>query len=159
MCPSLSRGTSSARGEGDRADASYPMKRSAIKRGKPLARGTKRLKACKHGSLFPQQRDDAYRRAVRGCPCLLRGRMLTRPFSSHDRDLGRGFWHYCWGPVDPAHIGPHQAVGAPDRGHVLPLCRAAHQFYDEHRMSFYRATGYSDHQLRLLAREFVPAEM
>lgn len=133
------------------------MKRSRLTRGKPLARGTTRLKARKHGSLFPTQRDDAYRRAVRGCPCILAGRVIERPFSGADVPNGpfwRGFRHICWGPVDPAHIGPHQATGAPDRGHILPLCRAAHQFYDEHRISFYRATGYSDHQLRLMARDF-----
>lgn len=133
------------------------MKRSAIKRGKPLARGTKRLKARKHGSLFPKRRDAAYRRAVRACSCVLRGRVIAGQLSPHDRPAGlgwQGFLHGCWGPVDPAHIGPHQATGAPDRGHILPLCRAAHQFYDEHRISFYRATGFSDHQLRLLARDF-----
>jgi hypothetical protein len=124
-----------------------------------LARGTKRLKA--RGSLFPEQRDEAYRRAVRGCPCILVGRVVAGQFSPNDRPVGLGWqgWvHGCWGPVDPAHIGPHQAVGAPDRQHILPLCRAAHQFYDEHRMSFYRATGFSHHQLALLAREFVVAE-
>lgn len=137
-------------------------RRTPLRREKPLARGPTRLKARKHGSLFPAQRDDAYRRAVRGCPCILRGRRIGRHMSIHDRPLASGlygFQHVCWGPVDPAHIGPHQAVGAPDRGHILPLCRAAHQFYDEHRMSFYRATGYTDHQLRSLAREFIPEEI
>jgi hypothetical protein len=134
------------------------MKRTPLRRGKPLARGTTRLKARKGGSLFPEQRDDTYRRAVRGCPCLLVGHLLAARISPNDQPAWRAWVHVCWGPIDPAHIGPHQAVGVPDRQHILPLCRAAHQFYDEHRISFYRATGYSHHQLALLAREFVPAE-
>ena len=99
---------------------------------------------------FHARRDRAYTRWVRQQPCVLKGRDTTRRLSMRDAEnlqrdgwlrgephyllTGSAYWHHvCWGPIDPAHVGEHRAQGAPDAGAVVPLCRAAHQAYDEHR--------------------------
>jgi len=101
------------------------------------------------GSAFPKQRDAAYRRWVRTTiPCVaLSTWTLSAPISPNDAPVwteeGGGLYHRCWGPPEAAHIGKHQATGAPDRGAVVTMCRAAHRYYDEHRAKFYRVTKFT----------------
>ena len=117
-------------------------KPKGLRRSRIRARNPKRK-----GSAFPKQRDPAYRAWVRGLGCLLWDKLLQRAISLHDTPftLGwRGFVHRCWGPIDPAHVGPHQANGAPDLGACVPLCRAAHDYYDQHRSAFAKVTGWSE---------------
>jgi len=126
------------------------------KRGAPTGRPRTRLKTRtrmkpvnrkRGGSAFPKQRDREYRRWVwTENPCMLRGRVIAYSICSHDVSQGlawRGFKHMCWGANTPAHVGKHQAKGAPDFGVLVPLCQAAHQFYDEHRYSWYGVTGWT----------------
>ena len=126
------------------------MKRSPLRRSrKPLKRRVK-LRARKVPKAFAKHRDYTYRRHITQMPCVLAGCVLGRAISLNDVSLGlawRGFEHRCWGPIDPAHVGQHQATGADDLGVLLPLCRAAHRFYDERRLSFYRVTGYTAQQM------------
>jgi len=78
---------------------------------------------------------------------MLRGHVIGCSLSPHDVSQGlawRGFKHVCWGANTPAHVGKHQATGAPDFGRCVPLCQAAHQFYDEHRHAWSRFTGYTE---------------
>jgi hypothetical protein len=106
------------------------------------------------GSAFPKQRNAAFRRWLCSLGCEFLGATIGVSVSPNDAALGlawRGFQHRCWGSVDPAHVGKHQATGAPDVGACLPLCRAMHQFYDEHRLSFYRITGRSPEWLAMEA--------
>lgn len=64
----------------------------------------------------------------------------------------RPWWiHGCWGPIDPAHVGEKQSQGAYDVGRIVPLCRASHAFYDEHRSEWRRATGYTEASMENLA--------
>lgn len=65
----------------------------------------------------------------------------------YDQWTRRGFRHVCWGPIDPAHVGDHQATGAPDVGVCVPLCRAAHAFYDEHREEWPQVTALSEKRM------------
>jgi hypothetical protein len=102
------------------------------------------------GSAFPKQRDAAYRRWIRTeNRCLLRGRQTLRRVTAYDM-LEKwttdplAWFHCCWGPIDPAHVGETQAQGAPDFGVLVPLCRAAHGFYDEHRSDWALVTGYTE---------------
>ena len=138
------------------------MKRSRLKCGA----GSKR----RGKSSFPKQRDAKYRRWIwTENPCMLRGCVIGCSFSSHDVSQGlawRGFKHVCWGANTPAHVGKHQATGAPDFGRCVPLCQAAHQFYDEHRHAWSRFTGYTEvrmesaaagYALRYVERGGVPA--
>ncbi len=53
--------------------------------------------------------------------------------------------------MTPAHVGEHQAQGAPDFGALVPLCKAGHEFYDEHRTEWSRVTGYSEKKMALAA--------
>ena len=132
-----------------RIEAVNPKRRAKRARGtKPMKRGAT-LKARKVPRAFRQRRDPAYTKWVRAQPCLVAGRDTTRQLSLRDREnvihstrdgevystlTGSAYWHHvCWGPIDPAHVGKHRAQGAPDAGAVVPLCRAAHQAYDEHR--------------------------
>lgn len=94
---------------------------------------------------FPKVKNPKYRAWIRTRPCLLGSRWLRQRVSLFDRAQGNEwFTHSCWGPIDPAHVGAHQARGAPDVGHIVPLCRAAHQFYDEKRSSWARVTGFTE---------------
>src|SRR5437868_6973137 len=118
---------------------------SSLKPGKRLARG-KRLRAHGGGAQFPKRRNREYRAFVRAEPCLLMARLTATQLCPYDRPapLFRGWWiHVCWGPIDPAHVGEHHARGAPDVGVLVPLCRGAHRFYDEHRSACYDVTGIS----------------
>jgi hypothetical protein len=113
-----------------------------------------RLRQSSNGSAFPKRRNREYRAFVRGHACLLRGRPLARAVSPNDYYAGlawRGVTHVCWGPIEAAHVGKHQATGAPDVGACIPLCRAAHRYYDEHRLSFHRITGRSPRDLEGIA--------
>lgn len=127
---------------------SQPLARpTRLQRGKPMKRGTTPMKqrnATRGGSSFPKQRDDAYRRWIRTeNACLLRGAVTLRRLSIHDIDHYDGVQHMCWGAITPAHVGKHQATGAADFGRCVPLCQAAHQFYDEHRHAWARYTWYT----------------
>jgi len=116
----------------------------------------KQRNAKRQGSALPKVRDAKYRywirtenastlRGVEGFPCVTRRRITPFDKKWWDGKGGVPRWrHTCFGPVDPAHIGKHQAQGAPDLGVIVPLCRAAHHFYDEHRSEWFRVTGYSD---------------
>lgn len=127
---------------------------SSLKPGKPLAR-KKWLRASVGGAQFPARRNPAYRRFVRGEPCLLMTRLTATQMCPYDRSAGplfRGWWiHVCWGPIDPAHVGDHQARGAPDIGAIAPLCRGAHRFYDERRSAWAEVTGISDAEMASVA--------
>jgi hypothetical protein len=115
--------------------------------------------AKRKGSSFPKQRDPVYRRWIwTENPCMLAERLLRGPVSLlHDAPyehmnhnaarVYRGWWHNCWGGNTPAHVGKHQAKGAPDFGVLVPLCRVAHQFYDEHRKEWAKATGFTEKKM------------
>src|SRR5205085_7011060 len=136
-----------------------PLRRSTLKRtrplkpGKPLARG-KPLRSNVGGAQFPTRRNRAYRAAVRAEPCLLMARLTGRQLCPYDRPAPGfpGWWiHVCWGPIDPAHVGDHQATGAPDLGALVPLCRGAHRFYDEQRSVWHDVTGISEAEMASVA--------
>jgi len=83
--------------------------------------------------------------------------------SIHDRLIRGDAWtygtsrvwqHICWGEPTPAHVGEHQARGAPDFGVLVPLCKAAHRFYDELRSQWQGVTGYSESQMASAAAEY-----
>lgn len=120
----------------------------------------KRMKsrnAKRGGSSFPKQRDRAFTSWAVTQDCVLAGRWLSRRLSENDLDAAGapsfllrtigGFWHVCWGDRTPAHVGPHRARGAADRGHVVCMCQAAHQEYDEHRSRFHRVTHLTEKRL------------
>jgi hypothetical protein len=141
----------------------HPCPKPVFKKRPPtgLRRGAP-LRAVSQGSAFPKRRHREYCAFVRAHTCLVRGRPLARPISPNDYCPGlawRGVTHVCWGPIEAAHVGEHQATGAPDLGACIPLCRAAHRYYDEHRVSFYRITGRSpadlEHAAAGLALRFV----
>jgi len=97
-----------------------------------------------------KRKNVAFRRWLVTLGCDLMGATIGRALTANDVPLGlawRGFEHRCWGPIDPAHIGEHQSRGASDVGYCLPMCRAMHEYYDEHRSSFYQITGRSPKQL------------
>lgn len=127
-----------------------------LKRTRMKARNTKRK-----GSAFPKGRDKAYRDWVRlENPCLLRGAVIGAAFSLHDVSQGlawRGWKHVCWGANTPAHVGKHQATGAPDFGRLVPLCQAAHQVYDERRYAWSRYTGYTEVRMENAAADYALA--
>lgn len=92
---------------------------------------------------------------------MLAGRGIEGPLSTHDNGFPRQSYppwrnweHRCWGPIDPAHVGKHRAQGAPDFGVTVPLCRAAHQFYDEHRDRWPKLTGYGQRKMASAAAGF-----
>jgi hypothetical protein len=128
----------------------YPAPKPKPKRGRRGAptglRRTRMKSRGKKGSAFPKQRDREYRRWVwTENPCMLRGATIRVRFSEHDEMLPIwGYVHRCWGAITPAHVGPHQARGAPDFGVLVPLCKAAHQRYDEHRDEWPRVTRYDE---------------
>lgn len=79
-------------------------------------------------------------------------KVTTRRITMYDENWGAAFGapgvpqfrHHCWGPIDPAHVGEKQSQGAYDVGRVVPLCRAAHNYYDERRGYWLGATGLSE---------------
>lgn len=99
------------------------------------------------GSAFPKVRNKPYCRWICENACLLAGRLTTVRFTANDLSNAGAFFHVCWGPIDPAHVGEHRSQGAPDFGMVVPLCRAAHQFYDEQRPMWLEATGYTNRRM------------
>jgi hypothetical protein len=125
--------------------------------------------AKRKGSSFPKQRDAKYRKWVRTeNDCMLRGdglfpRVTLASLSladsviSRDRDTRVWWVHNCWGPIDPAHVGDSQARGAPDFGVIVPLCRAAHDYYDHHRSKWRKTTGYSEKQMASAASGYALA--
>ncbi len=122
-------------------------RRRASRAPKGLTRSRmKPYNAKRKGSAFPKQRDAKYRRWIRTeNECLVRGCSIRVQFSDHDRPFPvYGYEHRCWGSMTPAHVGKHQAKGAPDFGAIVPLCKAAHQFYDERREDWERVTRYSE---------------
>ena len=105
---------------------------------------------------FPKVKNRAFRRWIASLPCLLAGRVIRRRFSEYDRLIAGGltgglagglFEHRCWGDMTPAHVGEHQARGAPDVGRCVPLCKIAHQEYDEHRSRWYQVTGFTEKRM------------
>lgn len=113
----------------------------------------KQRNAKRKGSSFPKRRDPVYRRWVwTENPCMLLDATIRVPFSTHDLALPAwGYVHRCWGANTPAHVGDHQAQGAPDFGVLVPLCQAAHDYYDHHRDEWERVTRYSEKKMALAA--------
>lgn len=116
-----------------------------VKVRKPLKARRSMKRVGKRGALFPAVKNPAFRRWLRTQhPCMLANTYTTTRLTAFDSPNLDGSWvrvHVCWGPIDPAHVGTHQARGASDVGHCVPLCRAAHRFYDEHRGRWQEATG------------------
>lgn len=79
---------------------------------------------------------------------MLRGATIRVPFSKRDHPLPAwSYIHRCWGDMTPAHVGKHRAQGAADFACVVPLCQAAHQYYDEHRDEWERVTRLTEAQM------------
>jgi hypothetical protein len=117
--------------------------RQPLKRTRMKSRNQKRK-----GSAFPKVRDREYTRwLVTENDCLLRHRTTRKRMSPIDVWTPYGTIHHCWGPIDPAHVGKHRSKGAPDLGATVPLCRAAHSFYDEHRNQWPHVTQLSEKQM------------
>jgi hypothetical protein len=115
------------------------MKRSPMKRSGQRAKRTR-------GSLFPKRRDKPFSKWIveEAGPCVIAGYWITRRIGLNDERRGtEQHKHRCWGVLTPAHVGQHRATGAEDRGCLVPMCLAAHRFYDEHRNEFYAVTGAS----------------
>lgn len=72
--------------------------------------------------------------------CILAGRYTHKRITPNDRWTRAGYRHICWHVCDPAHIGEHQAQGAPDVGVILKMCRPTHDFYDQHRAEWEAVT-------------------
>lgn len=108
------------------------------------------------GALFPGVKNRRYRAFIRSLACELEGKLIRRAFSLHDQPTGQpGLWvHHCWGEITPAHVGDHQAQGAPDVACCVPLCEVAHKEYDEHRGRFHQVTGISAKRLRYRAEGY-----
>jgi hypothetical protein len=137
---------------------SRPKVRGFQEGRKPLQRNRKPLKRVKmrcgagskrrKKSSFPKQRDAKFCRfVVEETDCVGAGRLFTRQVSGYDLRGARAFLHVCWGPHDPAHVGKHRAQGAPDFGRVVNMCRALHDFYDQHRSVFAKVTGLTERKL------------
>ena len=132
------------------------------KRGAPTGRPRTRLKRTRMkqvnrkrgGSAFPKQRDAKYRKWIRTENlCMIAGRIVLERLGLHDKSVRVDNWtyaqtiawrHVCWGDITPAHVGEHQARGAPDFGVIVPLCEAAHDFYDHHRSKWQGVTGWTE---------------
>jgi hypothetical protein len=81
---------------------------------------------------------------------MLAGAVYGTALTLNDEPLGlawRGFAHRCWGGMTPAHVGKHQATGAADFGCIVPLCAAAHLFYDLHRKAWAKITGWTEKKM------------
>jgi hypothetical protein len=57
-------------------------------------------------------RNPAFKRAVRGLPCLFAG---VPPVAGP-----------CWGPIDPDHLDKHAAGATGDDTSCVPMCRGHH---------------------------------
>jgi len=127
----------------------------SLKRSRPLKNRTpmKQRNAKRKGSAFPKVRDSAHCVwVVDYTDCVGAGRLFTRPVSLNDiGQYGGDCVHICWGAHDPAHVGKHRSKGAPDLGHVVNMCRALHDFYDQHRNAFAKVTGITERELELIA--------
>lgn len=132
-----------------------PLKKTGMRRGRSQRSATS------GGALFPKVKDAAFRRWLRTThDCLIADAVMGRAVSPNDRALGLavfGFVHSCWGAMTPAHVGKHQAQGAPDVGACVPLCQAAHRYYDEHRQSWAKVTGYTEERMQAAADEYADA--
>ena len=139
-----------------------PVKSKKVRRvSLPRTARMKSVNRKRGGSSFPKQRDRVYRHWIwTENPCMLAGKPTLEPMSTHDKPHKswwvQGAWmdtylHVCWGAMTPAHVGEHQAQGAPDFGVLVPLCKAAHQFYDEHREQWAKATGFTEAKMALRA--------
>ena len=134
-------------------------KEKQAKVGKPRSRLRTRTRmksrnAKRGGSAFPKVRDKAYCTwLVTANPCHIAGRGIWGRICGNDEiafPITKAFIHRCWygdRGLDPAHVGKHRAKGAPDFGHVVPLCPAAHQFYDEHRSQWGKVTQLSEKEM------------
>lgn len=121
---------------------------------KPMnARNAKR-----DGSMYPKRRDRRYRRWVwQENPCLLEGKVTRGRLTDHDVPSSvhpACFQHRCWGVITPAHVGEHAAQGAPDVGVLVPLCQAAHDFYDHRRTEWAKVTGLDERKMAHLAEGY-----
>jgi len=92
--------------------------------------------AKRQGSAFPEMRDAPYCSWVVATQrCVGLGLDFPRRIGLNDRPSPTpGFWrHVCWGDFTPAHVGKHRAQGVPDRGRVVNMCQALHDYYDNRR--------------------------
>ena len=123
--------------------------RKGLKNRKPI----KSRNAKRKGSAFPKQRDAAHCSwVVSHTECVGAGRLFTRRVCGYDFHTPDGYLvHVCWGGNDPAHVGKHRAQGVPDLGRVVNMCRALHNFYDEHRSEFAKVTGLTEAKLANIA--------
>lgn len=122
-----------------------PLKRT------PIVQRSKRSKKS-GGALFWKVKDKPYRDWIRNeHGCLLTGKVTTEPVTPNDTP---GLPHRCWGAITPAHVGKHQATGAPDRGVIVPLCKAAHTFYDEHRAKWMHVSGWTEPMMLCAAENY-----
>lgn len=118
---------------------------------KPKTR-MKQRNAKRQGSSFPGMRDPQFCRfVVEETPCVGLHRMFRRRISPNDWPTGTWFVHACWGEHDSAHVGKHRSKGAPDLRHVVNMCRALHDFYDQHRSKFAHAANLTERQLEFVA--------
>lgn len=115
----------------------------------------RQFNAKREGAAFPHKREPELRRFVKSHDCLLEGKVTHRQITPFDEPVGRRFRHICWGPVDPAHVGEHDAQGVGDVNTLVPLCRAAHGFYDTQRSWWESATEIPEAQLRWVAAALV----
>ena len=97
------------------------MKRSPIKRStKPMKRTRMNQRSAKgkaaHDEWMAEKREHLSRQPV--CQHYIAGIPLEK----------------CWGPIDVHHINPRGAGGrVGPAGELITLCRAAHQYVEEHR--------------------------
>lgn len=93
------------------------MKRSRLRRGKPLARGGKRL---------------GRRRQASGRPSLPPAEWKVLVAEATRLDRGRCANPYCRkrGPLDPQHVKKRSQGGADSIENVLMLCRKCHDLAD-----------------------------
>ena len=107
---------------------------STLKPGKPPQRTTPLRN--RGGSMFPRRRDRKYTEWVKAMPCVLFAKV----------------GHRCSGPIDPAHVFKTRAVGAYDRGEVVPLCRTHHRQQEGRTAAFMIETGVN---VRRIAKELL----
>ena len=133
----------------------YPVPKPSGGKRAPKGLTRTRMKQRPGGKAFKAVRDPAHCRwVVTETPCVGLGRFFQRRISVADYAQGAPdcLWvHRCWGPHDPAHVGKHRAQGVPDLGRVVNMCRALHDFYDQHRDVFAKVTGLTERKLALIA--------
>lgn len=135
--------------------------RKPMQHGRLKAQGKRTQKS--GGALFWKVKQPTFRKWLREeNKCLLAAQFTTQRVTLNDLDVAEGRWrflHQCWGVITPAHIGKHQANGAPDLGHCIPLCEAAHTYYDEHRGAWAAVTGYTEAKMQRKAEHYGTAYM